>query len=225
MTPVYVASRASVPERGVMWRQFRNNGFLITSSWIDEDGEGQTTSMLDLWKRIESEITQSRYLVLYAEEGDFPLKGALIEAGIALGMGKPVVVCLPNVEVHPRSCRPIGSWIHHPHVLREDNVQRALSMMGILRGDSDDNELPGPSGAPITTELYETAGQSSGPYATKDVVSEFAHVIAVLKEIQRPATTMNPEKLKNLVNRAIQSGSALVEILRSHRSNETAPTE
>jgi len=79
---MYVASRASVPERGAMWREFRSRGFRVTSSWIDEDGEGQTASFSDLWERIANEIQCSDGLVLYAEPGDFPLKGAFIEAAI-----------------------------------------------------------------------------------------------------------------------------------------------
>lgn len=133
MNQIYVASRASVPERGAMWREFRANGVAITSSWIDEDGEGQTQSMAELWERITEEIRRADRLVLYAEAGDFPLKGAFIEAGIALGMGKSVTVCLPNVSLDPRNCRPIGSWIMHPLVTRCDDVRMAVE--GITEED------------------------------------------------------------------------------------------
>src|SRR6185369_11255331 len=122
LKPIYVASRASVPERGIMWRWFRSQGYLITSSWIDEDGEGATADFGELWLRIADEIRKSAALVLYAEAADFPLKGALTEAGIALGMRKPVFVCLPDLGVLPRNYRPIGSWIAHPLVTRCDNV-------------------------------------------------------------------------------------------------------
>lgn len=124
--PIYVASRASVPERGVMWRKFRAGGFRITSSWIDEDGEGQSDDLADLWQRISDEVARAYGVVLYAESNDFPLKGALIEVGIAIGLNKPIIVCLPNVELEPRSCRPIGSWINHPLVSRNDSVHAAM---------------------------------------------------------------------------------------------------
>jgi hypothetical protein len=123
---IYVASRASLPERGQMWRNLRVSGHQIISSWIDEDGEGATESYEDLWLRITNEIAFSAVLVLYAEMEDFPLKGALIETGIALGMNKPVIVCLPHIDVHPRSCRPIGSWIKHPLVSRVDDIKVAM---------------------------------------------------------------------------------------------------
>lgn len=48
LMPIYVASRASIPERGAMWRRFRAQGVPITSSWIDEDGEGQTADFREL---------------------------------------------------------------------------------------------------------------------------------------------------------------------------------
>src|SRR5690606_1190204 len=125
--PVYVASRASIPERSAMWRQLRDDyGWKITSTWIDEAGEGETGDFAELWDRIMREIAASRKLVLYAETADFPLKGALIEAGIALGMGKPVVVCLPGVELEGRTFRPIGSWIKHRHVTRRDSLRAAM---------------------------------------------------------------------------------------------------
>jgi len=105
-----------------MWRRFRSKGIEITSSWIDEDGEGETGSFVDLWDRIAREIAAADVLILYAQLSDFPLKGALIEAGIALGMGKRVIVCLPDAGVLPRSFRPVGSWIAHPLVMRRDDI-------------------------------------------------------------------------------------------------------
>lgn len=124
----YVASRASVPERGTMWRQLRAEGVDITSSWIDEDSEGQTADLTELWDRIESEIRKSDHLVLYAEDGDFPLKGAFIEVGMALGMGLPITVCLPNMNLDAWSFRPIGSWINHPLVMRNDDIRSAVGL-------------------------------------------------------------------------------------------------
>lgn len=111
---IYVASRASIPERPAMWRTLRDQGMPISSTWIDEAEQGETDSFSDLWHRIEFEIRNSRGLILYAERDDFPLKGALIEVGMALGMGKPVAVVLPGDEfLEARSLRPVGSWLHH----------------------------------------------------------------------------------------------------------------
>lgn len=113
---LYVASRASVPARASMWRALREGGWPIVATWIDEAGEGETENFTELWARIEREICSARGLIVYAEPGDFPLKGAYLEAGIALGAGLPVAVVMPGVELEPRSARPMGSWIKHPRV-------------------------------------------------------------------------------------------------------------
>lgn len=112
---IYVASRASVPARPQMWCSLRAKGWPIVSTWIDEAGEGETGDFTDLWQRIHDEIAASRGVILYAEESDFPLKGAFIECGMALGMGKPVAVVL-KFPLMDRSMRPLGSWGNHPLV-------------------------------------------------------------------------------------------------------------
>lgn len=129
---IYAASRASVPERVEMWKRFRAIGrerkqFDIISSWIDEADEGVTADFRELWRRIEGEIALCDRLVLYAKSEDFPLKGALLEAGIAIGLQKPVFVCLPGVAIEKRSCRPIGSWIAHPLVKLSDITEALTS--------------------------------------------------------------------------------------------------
>jgi hypothetical protein len=113
---VYVASRASRPGRPLMWRGLRSQGARIISTWIDEAGPGETADLSELWLRIQSEIARADSLILYVEADDFPLKGALIEVGIALGMGKPIWIVAPGVTLEPRSARPLGSWINHPNV-------------------------------------------------------------------------------------------------------------
>lgn len=113
---VYVASRASIPARAAMWRKFRAAGANICATWIDEDGEGQTECMTELWSRIEAEIRAAAHLVVYVESDDFPLKGAYIEVGMALGMGKQVFVVAPGVTLEAKSLRPLGSWAAHPRV-------------------------------------------------------------------------------------------------------------
>ena len=114
---VYVASRASVPERPKMWQGLRSQcGWRITSTWIDEAGEGETESFSGLWERIGPEIARADGLILYAEASDLPLRGALVEVGMALGMGKRVAVVVKDMQLEPRSMRPMGSWMAHPLV-------------------------------------------------------------------------------------------------------------
>ena len=121
---IYVALRVRWAAK---WRNLRDvGGYPITSTWIDEAGEGETKDLGELWARVLSEVTSCTGIVVYAEPGDFPLKGALVEAGIALGAARTIIVCLPDVKLEERSCRPIGSWINHPAVVRNDFVISAL---------------------------------------------------------------------------------------------------
>jgi hypothetical protein len=122
----YIASRA-LPERAARWKHLRDvDGWHIVSSWIDEAGEGETADFAELWLRIEAEVKSAERVIVYAEEGDFPLKGAYLEAGIAIAVGIPVFVVMPGVVIEPRSCRTIGSWINHPLVRVVSSVELAL---------------------------------------------------------------------------------------------------
>jgi hypothetical protein len=133
MRTIYVASRASVPRRAAMWRALRSEGWPIISSWIDEAGPGQTADQGEQWARITAEVTGAAGLVLYAEPEDFPLKGAFVEVGMALGVGLSVVVVAPLVDVEPGSWRPLGSWIRHPRVCFDDKIINAFLRLGIDR--------------------------------------------------------------------------------------------
>jgi hypothetical protein len=120
---IYVASRTA---RAEMWRELRAAGYPIVSPWIDEARPAQTADLADLWEQIARDIQDSKHLVLYAEPADFPLKGALVEVGIALGAEVPVVVCLPGVVLEQGTFRPLGSWVSSPLVTRQDDVELAL---------------------------------------------------------------------------------------------------
>lgn len=132
--PIFVSSRASVPERPEMWRKLRESGWNIVSTWIDEAGDQETADFTELWSRIEDEIRHSEGVILYAEESDFPLKGALIEVGMALGMGKRVALVLPECNIDSKSLRPIGSWIKHPRCERLATVQHGYDWIDVGAG-------------------------------------------------------------------------------------------
>lgn len=122
---IYVASRVRHAE---MWRKWRDNaGVPIISTWIDEAGEGETGDFSELWARITAEVLSCERVVFFASQGDPPFKGAFIEIGIALGAGIPVTVVLDQIELEPRSCRPIGSWINHPLVKIQPALVQALT--------------------------------------------------------------------------------------------------
>jgi hypothetical protein len=122
---IYCASKTS---HAPMWQRLRSEGIPLISTWIDEAGAGQTDDLGELWGRIHREVVTADRVVLYAEMLDFPLKGALIEAGMALAAGVPVgLVLASDVRLEVPSCRPIGSWINHPGVTRCETLGDAFN--------------------------------------------------------------------------------------------------
>lgn len=123
---IYVASRVKQAE---VWKAYRARGWKINASWIDEAGEGETADFGELWERIRGEIERSHALVFYAGGvEDFPFKGALVEVGMALAMGKPVIVALENVMLDGRTMRPVGSWLLDRKVIRCDTLEEAMEV-------------------------------------------------------------------------------------------------
>lgn len=131
-TSIYVASRASIPSRAAMWGAYRSSGYPIISSWIDEAGPGQTDDMSELWYRIGREIAQSKALVLYVGLDDLPIRGALVEVGMAIANDIPIHVACEYVM--ESSGRPLGSWVSHPLVKLHSNVDDAMKA---AMGESD----------------------------------------------------------------------------------------
>ena len=115
---IYVASRASIPGRAEMWKEFRDEkGWNIVSTWIDESGPGQPACMTELWQKIMTEISSCDSLILYFGKNDGILKGALVEAGMALSLGKPVFVVFEENLTLVEMQNILGSWIAHPNVV------------------------------------------------------------------------------------------------------------
>lgn len=82
---VYIASKVIHADR---WRTVAA-AHPISSSWIYEAGQGETTDFDDLWRRCMTEAANSKALVIYREPGEV-MKGAWAELGVALSHGVPV---------------------------------------------------------------------------------------------------------------------------------------
>lgn len=127
----YIASRASLPERSEAWRKLRDvDGYLIVSSWIDVVTQplnaDDTKPLHAIWENITQEVTTAERVIVYAEPDDFPLKGTLVEVGMALAVGTPIYLVLPGVDIESDTFRPIGSWINHPLVSLVETMDEAL---------------------------------------------------------------------------------------------------
>ena len=134
----YIASRASLPERSEAWRKLRDvDGYLIVSSWIDvvaqPINEDNTKPLHTIWENITQEVTTAERVIVYAEPDDFPLKGTLVEVGMALAVGTPIYLVLPGVDIEEATFRPIGSWIKHPLVKLVSTMDEALMTADRIR--------------------------------------------------------------------------------------------
>lgn len=126
MTGIYVASRVKHAD---LWKAYRAQGVPIIASWIDEAGDGETADFVELWQRIRKEIADSKGLVFYAAGvEDFPFKGAFVEVGMALALGKPVYAALENVMLEGRTMRPVGSWLLDRDVTRCPTLEDAIRL-------------------------------------------------------------------------------------------------
>lgn len=127
---VYFASKTSHAQK---WRDLDLNSKVlkVVARWIKQvildDGDiinksrdiaRQGKDIRDFaarcWIEDQQDIQGADYLVLYAEEGEH-LRGGLVEAGIAIEYGIPVI-CIGS---HP----DYGSWQWHPMCMRLDSLE------------------------------------------------------------------------------------------------------
>lgn len=112
MTKIYIASKASHRPH---WRELRGHGHNIISRWIDVDDKYIGTTFGDpvsldyraLWDTCVQDVIACDVLICYVEP-DEVLKGALIEVGVALGLGKRVI-CVGHKSDYLKN----GTWINH----------------------------------------------------------------------------------------------------------------
>ncbi len=114
---IYVASKAS---HRPMWREMRKR-YPIEARWIDVDDSYIGRELTDdeyrgLWVTCIEDVSTSGAVVAWYEAGEV-WKGALIEIGVALALGKPVFLA---------GALPDHSWVHHPLVEHVGDLPTAL---------------------------------------------------------------------------------------------------
>lgn len=105
MKTVYIASKVKHAAR---WLRLRKQGYAINSTWIDEAGEDQNKDYTELAVRCLKEIQNADVLLLFCQRGEV-LKGALIEAGAALALGKEVF-CVGKCHTLSQVFRSHPNW-------------------------------------------------------------------------------------------------------------------
>lgn len=98
---VYVASKVKYAP---MWLEMKTEilelyGMNVTSSWIHEAEEGQTSDYEDLTLRCFRELMECDFVILFSNNEEEILKGALMEVGAALVQNKPVFYIGPPNQV------------------------------------------------------------------------------------------------------------------------------
>lgn len=176
---IYTASKTRHAAR---WRDLRAQGVPVISTWIDEAGVGETSCFVDLWRRCVDEARRASAVILYREDDDV-LKGAFIEAGVALSAGRPVYAV---------GFGPEFSFLNHPLVRPcaslEEAVARAVGRTigaSIAAPVAAGGEAPPPAHLLTAHEIVSAAkrecekkGLALGTGAALEVLD--AHVAAAL---------------------------------------------
>lgn len=125
MIRVYTASKLS---RGAQWRQIHAacNHVYFHARWLKHNQIG-TPDLREyaarFWKEDEQDVKSADVLVVWAE-GDEHLQGALVEVGMAIAFGVPVIV----IGDHP----DYSTWRFHAGVSIAPNLECALAMLGAM---------------------------------------------------------------------------------------------
>ena len=127
MIKVYIASKLSYAFMFQGLREeWRRRGIDLHARWFDQASLEHVEHKLTthdfhvFWLVDEEDVRQSDAVILYAETGD-KLRGALVEVGMAIALGKLVIV----IGDHP----DYGTWQHHPVVTRADSLDHAFTML------------------------------------------------------------------------------------------------
>lgn len=114
---IYIASKT---KHAPKWRAYREAGFPVISTWIDEAEEGQSDSFTDLWLRCVREASACAVLIVYREPDEI-WTGALVEVGCALGNNR-LVLGAGNWEDFK-----VNSFTNHPLFQFVPNINNAFA--------------------------------------------------------------------------------------------------
>lgn len=126
MIKVYIASKLQYAERFRKYREeWKKDGIDLHARWhdqaiIEQNSEVSPEDFHIFWLVDEEDVKISQALILYGEKDD-KLRGALIEAGIAIGQG--ILVILVG------DCPDFGTWQYHPVVTRAGSFEHAKTMI------------------------------------------------------------------------------------------------
>jgi nucleoside 2-deoxyribosyltransferase len=124
---VYTASKL---KHASMWRDLRSiwsSHVEFTARWPDLEDKLSDDECFarEFWRHDIQDIARADCVLVYAEPGEH-LRGALVEAGAGIALGKHVVL----VGEHP----DYGTWQYHPMVTKVDSLGWArAAIIGTFR--------------------------------------------------------------------------------------------
>jgi hypothetical protein len=125
MIQVYVASKMKYAKRFQKMREsWMKHGIKLHARWYDyghlEKDDAPNAEFSISWLIDEHDVKHSHVAIIYGESDD-ELRGALVEAGIAIGAGILVIIVGDSPS--------FGTWQHHPKVLRAGSLEHAKNMI------------------------------------------------------------------------------------------------
>lgn len=126
MIRVYTASKMRHAAR---WRELcaSTPHVQFHARWLKHTAIGTPDTpehAVEFWLQDEQDVKHADAVMLYAE-GDEHLRGALVEAGMAIAYGVPVIVVGKHSDY--------GTWQHHPGVTRVEDLTEALAYLKTLK--------------------------------------------------------------------------------------------
>jgi len=126
MLRVYTASKLKHADK---WRALCGDNLHIQchARWLKHCAIGTPDTpehAVEFWMQDEQDVKDADAVLVFAE-GEDHLRGALVEAGMAIAYGVPVIV----VGDHP----DYGTWQHHPGVQKMDDLPSALAYLKSLK--------------------------------------------------------------------------------------------
>lgn len=115
---------ASKLDEAQTWRDLKNASIHLVSRWPNTFKEDNDTSPGECrkgWIENEEDIRAADILIVLPPRNGGNLRGALVEAGMAIGLGKKVIIV--------GQCPDYGTWRWHPTVYNYSTLEAAISFL------------------------------------------------------------------------------------------------
>jgi len=90
-------------------------GLPVQARWIDlnQDSDIVQNRKDELWQQCYEDVRDSDFVLLYSEDKSEEQRGALVEVGMAYGMGKPVYAIGSCNSTRPNAISDVAFTHHH----------------------------------------------------------------------------------------------------------------